>query len=99
MAEDKKPVEPTKAEPKKSAGGCGFENKQYFSDSGNKMLCVLAKDHEGDHAAPFPEEDADETLLVYFSDAAGVALDKGTLVKLNAAKAKREAAAKVAGRK
>ena len=74
MAKDEPKVE----EKKSGAGACGFENKQYFSDSGKKMTCVLPKGHDGDHAAPLPEEGADEEVRVAFSDAAGTKLKKIT---------------------
>src|SRR5688572_27443547 len=81
-------------EKKVSVSVCGFENKKYFSDSGKKMTCVLPKGHDGDHAAPLPEEGADEEVRVAFSDAAGVPLEPAIVKKLEAAKEKREADAK-----
>jgi hypothetical protein len=81
-------------EKKTSAGVCGFENKQYFSDEGKKMTCVLPKGHTGDHAAPLPEKGANENVRVAFSDAAGVPLEPAIVAKLEAAKEKREADAK-----
>ncbi len=81
-------------EKKTSAGVCGFENKQYFSDEGKKMTCTLPKGHPGDHSAPYPEEGKDESQLVAFSDAAGSPLESGIVAKLEAAKEKREADAK-----
>jgi hypothetical protein len=95
---DKITEDKPKAE-KASAGTCGFENKQYFSDSGKKMTCTLPKGHEGDHSAPVPEEGADEEVRVAFSDAAGAPLEAGELKKLEAAKAKREEAKKAAEKK
>lgn len=89
-----------KTEEKKASGGaCGFENKQYFGDSGNKMTCVLEKNHTGDHAAPYPEEGADEKVLVAFSDAAGTPPPADILKKLEAEKARKDAAKKAAEKK
>jgi hypothetical protein len=90
--------EEKKEESKKGVGTCGFENKQYFGESGRKMTCVLSAGHPGDHAAPYPEDGADKDVLVSFSDAAGTPPDKGTLAKVAAEKTKKEAAAKAAAK-
>ena len=113
MAEKKEEV---KEEKKTSFGACGFENKQYFGDSGKGMFCTLAKDHAPEpvtrtingqvvismeiiHRAPYPEEGADPEVLTSFSDAAGTPLGKDVLVKLEAAKEKKDEAKKAAEKK
>jgi hypothetical protein len=89
-----------KTEEKKiSVSVCGFENRQYFGDEGGKMTCTLPKGHAGDHSAPYPEEGADESARVAFSDAAGVPLDPGIVAKLKAEKEKKEADQKAAEKK
>lgn len=111
------PTEDKPKEEKKASGNaCGFENKQYFGDSGNKMTCVSEKNHAPEpvtrmvngqavtsmeviHRAPYPEEGADPKVFVAFSDAAGTPPPADILEKIEAEKARKDAAKKAAEKK